>query len=139
MPAIRHHVHIATSPRKVWKALTTSEGLMDWWVDEATVDSRKGGRVVVQFEDDEGEPVLAKGMIQTFRPTSHFEIVWDHMGEFPTRGSRLSFQVARDGDETRVSIVHVGGPLLEDDGDREALLKEWRRDLRALQSLLDED
>ena len=53
MPAIRHHVHIASTPRKVWAALTTAEGLMNWWVDEARVDSRKGGRVVIEFEDDE--------------------------------------------------------------------------------------
>ncbi len=139
MPAIRHHVHIAASPRQVWQAITTTDGLLSWWVDEAEVDSRKGGRVVVQFEDDEGNPIEAKGMIQTWRPTSHFEIAWDHMGEFPTRGSRLSFQIARDGDETRVSIVHAGGPLLDDPEQREALHKEWKRDLRALQSLLDAD
>ena len=139
MPAIRHHVHIAASPRQVWRALTTGNGLMSWWVDAATVENRKGGRVVVEFEDDEGNPVEARGMIQTFRPTSHFEIVWDHMGEFPTRGSRLSFQIARDGDETRVSIVHIGGPALDDDASRDAMTKEWKRDLRALQSLLDSD
>jgi uncharacterized protein YndB with AHSA1/START domain len=139
MPAIRHHVHIAASPRQVWRALTTSDGLMSWWVDAAQVETRKGGRIVVEFEDDEGNPIEARGMIQTFRPTSHFEIVWDHMGEFPTRGSRLSFQIARDGDETRVSIVHIGGPALDEDESRVAMTKEWKRDLRALQSLLDSD
>ena len=138
MPAIRHHVHIASTPRKVWAALTTAEGLMNWWVDEARVDSRKGGRVVIEFEDDEGNPVEARGMIHTFRPTSHFEIVWDHMGDFPNRGSRMAFKVARDGDEVRVSLVHSGGPLLEDEEQREAMIKEWRRDMRALQGLLDD-
>ena len=63
-------------------------------------------------------------------------IVWDHMGGLPNRGGHGLGR--RDGDEVRVSLVHSGGPLLEDEDQREAMIKEWRRDMRALQGLLDD-
>jgi hypothetical protein len=61
------------------------------------------------------------------------------VGKYEGRGSRISFQVARDGDETRLSLVQSGGEALEDEERRAALDKEWRRDLKALQGMLDED
>lgn len=138
MPAIRRHVNIATSPRKVWEALTTAEGLTSWLVDEARVDGRKGGRVVWTQEGDDGEPVQGHGTILKWRPTATLEITWDKNGAFPMAGCRIVFQVARDGDETRLAFVLSGAPC-EDDEAREALDKEWGRDLRAIQSWLDAD
>jgi len=137
MSAIRRHVHIAASPRAVWTAVTTGEGLASWWVDEARVDPRPGGRVVVSWTDESGAAVEAWGMFHTFRPTSQAEISFDRVGQSPLRGCRLSFQVARDGEETRLSVLLAGGEILEDAASREAMDQSWRRDLKALQSLLD--
>ncbi len=137
LSSIRHQVLIAAPPRQIWAALTTAEGLQSWWVDEARVDGRKGGRVVVTSEDDDGNPVEARGLIHLWRPTSHLEFAFDTIGEFPLKGARLSFQIARDGEETRLALVHSGGAALEDEAQREALDKQWKRDLRALQGMLD--
>ena len=140
MPSIRRHIHIAATPRAVWQALTTEEGLTGWLVDEARIDARKGGRVVLVGEDDDGNPLEEKGVIDRWRPTSHLEIVWDAVGSFPTRGTRLTFQVAIDGDETRVSLIHSGpGAILEDPEKRDQLDKDWRRALRSLQSMLESE
>jgi uncharacterized protein YndB with AHSA1/START domain len=137
MPAIRRHVYIAAAQRTVWNALTTSEGLTSWLVDDARVDPRNGGRVVWSYEGDEGEQLDDIGTILKWRPTSHFEIKWDRSNKGPTAGSRLSFQLARDGDETRLSLVHGGAEVFEDEEQRAALDKEWRQALTALQSNLD--
>ncbi len=137
MPAIRRQVLIAAPPRTVWRALTTAEGLTGWLVDEARVDARKGGRVVLVGEDDEGNPIEDLGIIHKWRPTSHLEITFDRVGKGPFAGSRLSVQVALDGGETRVSIVHAGDPM-EDPERHPQLDKEWRQALSALQSLLDQ-
>ena len=98
MPAIRRHIHIAAPPRAVWKALTTADGLKSWLADDARLEPRKGGRVVLTTEDDEGNPVEERGMIHTWRPTSHLEIAWDNIGQFPNKGTRVSFQLALDGE-----------------------------------------
>lgn len=140
MPAIRRHIHIAAAPRAIWKALTTAEGLTGWLADEARIEPRKGGRVVLVNEDDEGNPVEERGMIHKWRPTSHLEIAWDNMGNFPTRGTTVSFQLAIDGDETRLSLVHSGrSEVLDDEERRSQLDTDWRRAFKSLQSMLDSE
>jgi uncharacterized protein YndB with AHSA1/START domain len=138
MPSIRRHVNIATNPRSVWNALTTADGLTSWLVDEARVDARKGGRVVWTQEGDDGSPVQGHGTILKWRPTASLEITWDKGGGFPMAGCRIAFQVARDGSETRLALV-LSGPACDDPEQREALDKEWGRDLKAIQSWLDAD
>ena len=137
LPAIRALINIAASPRDVWNALITPEGLSGWLVQGARIEPRAGGRVVWTLPPAaEAEPVEARGMLHTFRPTSHIEIAWDRGGTFPARGTRMAFSLARDGDETRLSLVHSGEPL-DDEALRAELEKGWKRDLKALQTLLD--
>jgi uncharacterized protein YndB with AHSA1/START domain len=138
MPAIRQQINIAASPRVVWRALTTAEGLKSWWVDEARVDGRTGGRVVVVSEDDEGEPVEEAGVFLEFRPTRKIEIAWDSTGTLPTRGSNLQFQIATAEGETRVVLVHSGGADMDDEDVCKALNKAWKGALRSLRDSLEE-
>ncbi|MDP6933107.1 MAG: SRPBCC domain-containing protein, partial [Myxococcota bacterium] len=116
---------------------TTAEGLASWLVDEARVDPRPGGRIVFEWIDDDGNKVEERGLVHKWRPTSHFEIAWDSTGTFPSVGSRISFQLARDGDETRLSLVHSGGEALEEEETRARMDDDWRSALNALQSMLD--
>lgn len=140
MPSIRRHIHIAASPRQVWTALTTAEGLESWLVDKARIDAKKGGRVIWLGEDDDGNPVEERGFIHRWRPTSHLEISWDKFGKFPIRGMNYQFKLAIDGGETRLSIVLSGNPeILENDEKRSQLDADWRRALKSLQSMLDAD
>ncbi|MCB9777902.1 MAG: SRPBCC domain-containing protein [Alphaproteobacteria bacterium] len=138
MPAIRRQIMIAAPPREVWKALTTGDGLSQWLVDEARIDGRKGGRVVLISQDDDGEPVEERGIIHKWRPTSQLEITFDSVGKGQYKGTRLTFQVAVDGGETRVSLVHAGS-IFDDAEENARVSKEWRQALSGLQSLLDAD
>lgn len=138
MASIRRFIHIAAGSRAVWRMLTTAEGWTSWYADEARVDGRKGGRVVLTSEDDDGEPVEEVGTILTWRPTSKFEIRWDGNSPGATKGTVLSFSIAKEGDETRVGLVHSGGGLLEDPEARDALDKTWRQSLQGLRDCLEE-
>ena len=137
MPSVRQQLNIAAPPRTVWAALTTAEGLTSWWVDEARVDAREGGRIVLTSEGDDGEPVEECGLVHTCRPTRKFEIAWDNSSPAPTKGTRVQFQVARDGDETRVSVIHSGGGILDDEDEWTLLDKAWKSALKALRSSLE--
>jgi len=137
MPSIRQQINIAASPRTVWSALTTPDGLTAWWVDEARVDPRTGGRIVVGGVGDDGEPTEDAGIFLDFTPTRRIEIAWDgHRGTGP-RTSRLSIQLARAADETRVVVVVSGGSDLDDEQVHGVLDKEWRASLRALREHLE--
>ena len=137
MSSIRQQINIAAGQRAVWRALTTAEGLMGWWADEARVDSRAGGRVVVVTEGDDGEPVEEVGTFHKLRPVRTIEIHWDSSSPAPTKGTRILFQVARDKDETRVVMTHSGGGILNDEEARSQLEVEWRRALKGLRSSLE--
>lgn len=136
MPAVRRQINIAASPRTVWRSLTTPDGLAAWLVDSGTVQPQEGGRVVLTLEGDDGEPVEIRGMIHTWRPTSHLEIAFDR-GKNEYAGSRVAFKLARDGEETQLTMVHSGGEALEDEARRAAIDTTWRQALNALQSTLE--
>lgn len=138
MPAIRRHVHIAAPQRTVWRALTTPEGLVRWLADDARIDGRAGGRVVLVQHMEDGGRAEKRGIIHRWRPTSHLDITWDRTGDFPDKGCRVSFQLARDGDETRLSLVQSGGEVLEDEQVRAEIDEAWKRSIEKLQAWLDD-
>ncbi|NCG20375.1 MAG: hypothetical protein GWP91_15305 [Rhodobacterales bacterium] len=138
MASIRQQINIASPIRAVWRALTTAEGLKSWWADEARVDPREGGRVVVETEDDDGNPLEEIGMFLTFRPTRKVEIAWDTRSPAPSKGTRLSFLVAKDGPETRVSLIHSGHGILDDEEARTQLDRDWGRALKGLRDALEQ-
>lgn len=136
MASVRQQINIAASPRTVWNQLTTSEGLKAWWADDARVDATSGGRIVLTTEGDDGEPLEERGTFLEARPTRKLEIKWDPGSPGPTAGSRVKFQLARDGEETRVSLIHTGG-FLDEDEVFQRFDKEWRTALKALRGSLE--
>ena len=118
--------------------MTTAEGIKRWWADDARVDSREGGRIVLTSEGDDGNPVEERGIFHEVRPIRKIEIAWDSNSPAQTKGTRIEFQVARDGDETQVNLVHSGGGPLDDEDQREALDETWRQALTALRDALEE-
>lgn len=137
MPVIRQQISIAATPRTVWRCLTTAEGLASWWVDEARVDARAGGRIVLVSEDDDGAPMEECGVFLEVRPTRNLEIAWDSAGKALTKGTQVQFRLAKDKDETRLLVTHSGGKALDDPESFEQIDKAWRAALKALRSHLE--
>lgn len=137
MSAIRYQINIDAPLRKVWNALTTVEGVTGWWVDDARIDCRAGGRLVLTSEDDDGEPLEEHGIFHTLRPTRRIEIKWDKSSPGENRGTTVLFQMARFRDETRVSLIQSGEDVLADEEYRAQLEKSWRRALKGLRSYLE--
>ncbi len=139
MASIRQQINIAVSSRTVWTTLTTAEGWKRWWAEDARLEARPGGRIVLTVEGDDGEPVEERGIFHELRPTRKLEIAWDATSPAKTKGTRLQFSISRDGDETRLALVHSGGGILDDEDQRADLEKEWRNALRALRSSLEDE
>jgi uncharacterized protein YndB with AHSA1/START domain len=137
MAAIRQQINITAPLRSVWTALTTSEGWCSFWADEARVEGREGGRIVLTTEDDEGKPVEERGIFHEFKATRKLEIAFDNTGPARLRGTRLQFTISRDKDDTRLALVHSGAAILEDEARRDQLDKEWRSALRTLREALE--
>ncbi|HHO51403.1 MAG TPA: SRPBCC domain-containing protein [Deltaproteobacteria bacterium] len=137
MPSIRQQINIAAPTRVIWNLLTTAEGWTHWWAEEARLEPRSGGRIVLTIEGDDGEPIEERGVFHEIRPTRKLEIAWDSTSPAKTRGTRVQLTISRDGDEARLALIHSGGGILDDEEARAALEREWRSALRALRSHLE--
>ncbi len=131
MSTIRRQITIEASPRAVWQALTTPNGLATWLVDEARVDARQGGRIVLKMDDLE-----ETGMLLTFRPISKFEITWDKVSPGPWKGTVTEFTLTRDGKEALLNLHH-SGPAFDDEAVQKEADTFWRRAFTALRDGLE--
>ena len=52
MKTIIHAVHIHAAPRQVYDALTTAEGLSQWWTTQVAVETGPGGIIRFTFHGD---------------------------------------------------------------------------------------
>lgn len=139
MSSVRHQINIAASSRTVWNALTTAEGVSSWWSDEARVDARDGGRMVLVHlgGNEDGSDLHERAVFHTVKPTRLIEIAFDTGNNGPTPGARLKFQLGRDGDETRVHVVHTCAAFDEDEALRAEVERGWKGAFKALQSALE--
>ncbi|GDX83591.1 hypothetical protein LBMAG42_54020 [Deltaproteobacteria bacterium] len=135
MSTIRRQITIEASPRTIWAALTTVEGLKSWLADDASLIPIATGRFSVTMEGDEA-PITETGRFHTIRPTSKLEIHFDKTSGGPWKGTALTFTIAREGSQTVVNILHTGSGF-----DDAAVFKDvddtWRRALIGLRDGLE--
>ena len=132
---IRRQISIAAPPRTVWNALTTPEGLSRWLASDVRIDPRAGGRIVLKVRGD-GEPVEEAGFLHVWRPTAKLEITWDKASPGPWKSTFTQFQVALDGKETVLNVLH-DGPAFEEEVARVAADALWKRALLSLRDGLE--
>jgi uncharacterized protein YndB with AHSA1/START domain len=137
MTAIRKQIQIDAPARAVWRALTTAEGVASWWSDDARVDARVGGRMVLSFgAGDEAQQL--RGVFHKVKPTRVIELKFDPTGTVTSRGARLQFNLGRGDGEVRLHVVLSGGEgIAEDDEAREAASDAWEKRLLKLRDTLE--
>ncbi len=52
MKTIIHAVHIHATPKQVFEALTTTDGLSQWWTTQVTLEPGTGGLIHFTFQGD---------------------------------------------------------------------------------------
>jgi len=65
MPDILHRVGVAADPERVYEALTTVEGIRNWWSEDAQGDAAQGG--AFQFRRNRFEVTHADPSLVTWR------------------------------------------------------------------------
>jgi uncharacterized protein YndB with AHSA1/START domain len=133
MATIRQQIRIAAPARAVWNALTTGEGLAAWLAQEARIDPREGGRVVLGFAPVGDAPrVEEAGILSNVRPTRSLE--WKIDSGPPTaRGTSVAFTVGGEAGATKVHVVHSGS-FGDDEAAVEAAEARWRDALPRLKA-----
>lgn len=102
MPDILHRVGIKSSLDDVYKALSTREGLADWWTHDTQGESDVGE--VLQFRFVNGSVDMK---VLELQPANH--VLWQVVdGPKEWIDTKVSFELKRDGDWTIVLFEHQG-------------------------------
>jgi uncharacterized protein YndB with AHSA1/START domain len=100
---ILHRIGATTSPDRVYDALTTLDGLADWWTTETTGEAAAGG--TIQFRFGEAGGFDMKVLDQ--RPNARVE--WE-VTDGPNEwiGTHVTFDLKQEDDYTIVLFKHEG-------------------------------
>jgi uncharacterized protein YndB with AHSA1/START domain len=102
MYAAKHLLHIATSRDKVFKALSTIEGLSNWWTVQTSGNTTKDG--IIQFRFGEIGPDMKVTELITGE-----KIVWECVASpFGWVGHTFTFILDDNDGKTRVRFSHDG-------------------------------
>lgn len=108
MVDIIHRIGIKASVAQVYEALTTREGLADWWTDEVDGDCGPGGRIVFTFRSRSGEPI-GRMVMAVQRLVADQEVRWRCVeGPDEWVGTDITFQLSRQDDLTILVFGHRG-------------------------------
>lgn len=95
LPAVVFERRLAHPVDVVWTAVTDPAGLARWFPCEVAVDLRVGGAMTFTFAPGEVLP----GQVLELDPPRRFAFLW---GDDP-----LTFELAPDGDGTRLTLTHA--------------------------------
>ncbi len=102
MASIKHLFHINASKEKVYEALTTINGLSNWWTKQTTGDINVGG--IIQFRFGEFGNDMK---VITLKPNE--TVTWECVDGAPDWiGTTFTFQLDTNDGKTRVRFEQAG-------------------------------
>jgi uncharacterized protein YndB with AHSA1/START domain len=87
MPDMMHLVKIHASPERVYQALTTTEGIRNWWTRDADLDSKIGGTGEFRF-CYEGQRVTNFVILVHYRIAVQIQMHYLLVGAYGDEGSK---------------------------------------------------
>jgi uncharacterized protein YndB with AHSA1/START domain len=135
---IERTLQLAHSPERVWRALTTAEGLGTWFGNSAEVDLRVGGTATLTWTSGD----TATLTIERLEEPHVFGYTW-HIYGLPAddpRRTYVEFTLAPSGGGTTLTVVESGFAQLPDEQYKVAFggnTTGWANELAELVAYLD--
>ena len=135
---IERTVTLTRSPRDVWQALTTAEGLSAWFGEQASIDLRPGGSATMTFA---GGMTVEMRVERVEEPTV-FAYTWrlPDLPEDDPRRTYVEFTLKPDHVGTLLRVVETGFAQLPVDTRRQTYdshKEGWSRELAELAEHVD--
>ena len=106
MVDIIHRIGIKTSAAKVYKALSTIDGLAHWWTDEVKGDEKIGGKIEFTFRSKTGDEI-GKMIMEVEKLNEQKEVQWRCIdGPAEWIGTDITFQLSQQDDQTIMIFGH---------------------------------
>ena len=103
MTSIKNLFHITAPKEKVYEALTTIEGLSNWWTTETSGDTKVGGVIAFRFGEFGGPDMK----VTTLEPGS--SVTWECVaGPEDWVGTTLTFKLDENEGKTRLRFEQAG-------------------------------
>ncbi len=103
MPEILHLIKVRAAQDRVYQAVSTAQGIREWWTRDAALDLKVGGNGEFGFY---GHRMVIKVKVAELTPTRH--MVWEPIsstgGGFD--GTTISFDLKSEDDVTSVVFAH---------------------------------
>ncbi len=98
---INHRVGIKASPEKIYEALTTNDGLAQWWTNDISGAGDVGS--IIEFRFNGGGPDFA-----VVELVANKAVRWKHSGNMPEpwMGTEILFQLQVENEQTFVRFTH---------------------------------
>lgn len=110
MAKIKHQILIKESPTKVYEALTSENGLKQWWTADTSAEEHVGGKAEFGFDH---RRTVFRMELEELQPMK--KVVWSCHGDHPEwDGTRLSWELASEGEDTMLRFTHSGWRNLSD-------------------------
>jgi uncharacterized protein YndB with AHSA1/START domain len=102
MTSIRHNVAIKATPEKIYKAITTQEGLANWWTNDTTAKPEVGFVNVFIFGKFRNE-------MKVTELTSNKKVQWECINSIPEwTGTYISFALQEKDNHTLLRFTQGG-------------------------------
>jgi uncharacterized protein YndB with AHSA1/START domain len=106
MVDIIHRIGIKSPVAKVYKALTTLDGLAHWWTDEVVGDGQVGGKIEFSFRSETGE-LKGKMVMQVQALKALKEVRWRCVeGPAEWLETDITFELSEQNNQTIVMFGH---------------------------------
>jgi uncharacterized protein YndB with AHSA1/START domain len=106
MPDILHLLTIKASPERVYQALTTAEGIRNWWTREAELEPRIGGKGEFRFYEGKGVTKVRVDMLEP--PVRVGWTVTAANAPGGWEGTTITFDLGAKGSDTVLSFAQRG-------------------------------
>ena len=106
MPDIIHRIGIMSSPAPVYKALSTTEGLANWWTEEVEGEEQVGGNIQFTFRTKSGD-IRGQMIMQVQELQAQKKVLW-HCVSGPGEwiGTKISFDLSQQDNQTIIVFSH---------------------------------
>ena len=104
MQDIMHLINIHAPPERVYKAITTADGIRQWWTRDAAIEPKLGAHGEFGFF---GRRFVAKITVEELDPVT--SVRWK-VTNAAWPGNDIAFHLKPDGNDTTLLFAHRGFP-----------------------------